>query len=223
MKTRLFNLFILCFIWVSCEAAVQLGVDVFFSDGVAASLKGKKVGLITNHTGVDRDLTLTYELFLQNQSGVHLAAIFSPEHGLFGQELADNTCKDHTLRYKVPVLSLYGATKRPTDKMLQGIDVLIYDIQDVGSRPYTYATTLYYVMEEAAKRGIEVIVLDRPNPLSGAVVDGPLLEEGYRSFTGYIDVPYCHGMTIGELAQFFYQEKHGGGMDASKRVAVSSA
>ena len=209
MKTLLFNLFIsvfVCFVSTSCEATVQLGIDVFFSDGVAASLKGKKVGLITNHTGVDRELTLTYELFLQNQSGIQLAAIFSPEHGLFGQELADNTCKDHTLRYKVPVLSLYGATRRPTDKMLQGIDVLIYDIQDVGSRPYTYATTLYYVMEEAAKKGIEVIVLDRPNPLSGAVVDGPLLEEGFRSFTGYIDVPYCHGMTIGELARFFNGE-----------------
>ncbi len=209
MKRYLFNAVVLVFIscfMASCEAVVQLGIDVFFSDGMAASLKGKKVGLITNHTGVDRDLTLTYELFLQPQNEFHLAAIFSPEHGLFGQEFAAKACKDHTVLHKVPVLSLHGATKRPTDKMLQGIDVLIYDIQDVGSRPYTYATTLYYVMEEAAKRGIEVIVLDRPNPLSGALVDGPLLEEGFRSFTGYIDVPYCHGMTIGELARFFNGE-----------------
>lgn len=194
------------FLRVSAEGTVKLGVDVFFEEGVAQTLKGKKVGLITNHTGVSQDLTLTYELFLQKQNEIQLAAIFSPEHGLFGQELAAKACQDHTLRYKVPVKSLHGETKRPTEKMLQGIDVLIYDIQDVGSRPYTYATTLYYVMEEAAKRGIEVIVLDRPNPLSGVLVDGPLLEEGVRSFTGYIDVPYCHGMTIGELARFFNAE-----------------
>jgi uncharacterized protein YbbC (DUF1343 family) len=192
--------------FVVSEAAVRLGVDVFFSEGVANSLKGKNIGLITNQTGVSNDLTLTYELFLQNTNGFHVKAIFSPEHGLFGQELADKSCTDHTLRQKVPVLSLYGATQRPTDKMLQGIDVLVYDIQDVGSRPYTYATTLYYVMEEAAKRGIEVIVLDRPNPLGGKMIDGPMLEEGVRSFVGYIDIPYCHGLTIGELARYFNGE-----------------
>lgn len=196
-------LFCLCF---SCQATVQLGVDVFFSEGMINSLKGKRVGLITNHTGVSQNLVLTYELFLQNQKGFQLVAIFSPEHGLFGQQFAAKQCSDHVLKQEIPVISLHGATKRPTDKMLEGIDVLIYDIQDVGSRPYTYATTLYYVMEEAAKKGIEVIVLDRPNPLSGALVDGPLLEEGVRSFTGYIDVPYCHGMTIGELARFFNGE-----------------
>ncbi len=209
MKSYLYLIVIFlfsCCFEVDCEASVQLGVDVFFSEKVAESLKGKKVGLITNHTGVSRNLTLTYELFLANQKEFDLVAIFSPEHGLFGQELAAKVCKDHNVQQKVPVLSLYGATRRPTDKMLKGIDVLIYDIQDVGSRPYTYATTLYYVMEEAAKNGIEVIVLDRPNPLSGSLIDGPLLEEGFRSFTGYIDVPYCHGMTIGELARFFNGE-----------------
>ena len=178
MKNRLFicfALFLFSFLRADCKNSVQLGVDVFFSEGVVESLRGKKVGLITNHTGVSKDLTLTYDLFLQHQDDLQIAAIFSPEHGLFGQGFAAKSCKDHTLRHKIPVLSLHGATKRPTEQMLQGIDVLIYDIQDVGSRPYTYATTLYYVMEEAAKRRIEVIVLDRPNPLSGVLVDGPLL------------------------------------------------
>lgn len=206
MRRILFIFTVLSLFILKCYPAVQLGVDVFFSEGMVESLRGKRVGLITNHTGVTRDLVSTYELFLQNQKGFQLAAIFSPEHGFFGQEFAAKNCKDHTLKQEIPVISLHGASKRPTDKMLQGIDVLIYDIQDVGSRPYTYATTLYYVMEEAAKRGIEVIVLDRPNPLSGALVDGPLLEEGVRSFTGYIDVPYCHGLTIGELARFFNGE-----------------
>jgi uncharacterized protein YbbC (DUF1343 family) len=201
----LFMFFVL-FLRVESSAAVQLGVDVFFSEKVSESLKGKRVGLITNHTGVSQDLTLTYELFLKNQTSFDLVAIFSPEHGLFGQEFAAKECKDHKIQHKVPVISLYGETKRPTSKMLEGIDVLIYDIQDVGSRPYTYATTLYYVMEEAAKKGIEVVVLDRPNPLSGMLIDGPLLEDGVRSYTGYIDVPYCHGMTIGELARFFNGE-----------------
>ena len=101
---------------------------------------------------------------------------------------------------------MHGATDRPTEEMLKGIDSLVFDIQDLGTRSYTYCTTLFYAMEEAAKRGIEVIVLDRPNPINGMTIDGPLLDEKYRSKLGYINVPYCHGMTIGELAKYFNGE-----------------
>ena len=180
-------------------------MDVFFSEGHVQALKGKRIGLVTNHTGVNKDLTSTLDLFLKNKGGYQLTAIFAPEHGLLGETPAEREVKNKKIG-KVPVYSLYGATRRPTEEMLKNVDVLIYDIQDVGSRSYTYASTLYYVMEEASKLGISVIVLDRPNPLGGNIVDGPMLEESHRSFVGYIDVPYCHGMTIGELSRYFNAE-----------------
>jgi len=182
---------------------VDLGVDVLFSEGYAGALKGKRVGLISNHTGVDKSLCPTAEVLLRE--GVKLVALFSPEHGWRGSCYAFEKSpggKEGAL----PLFSLYGATRRPNDQMLQGIDLLIYDIQDIGVRSYTYATTLFYVMEEAARRGIAVMVLDRPNPISGQVVDGGMIEEKWRSFIGYVNVPYCHGMTIGELAIFFNEE-----------------
>ena len=198
------------FVWFFLGAsflngAVDLGVDVFFSEGGVETLRGKRIGLITNHTGVNKDLTSTLDLFLRNQNVCQLMAIFAPEHGLLGETAAEREVKNRKIG-KVPVYSLYGATRRPTADMLKNIDVLVYDIQDVGSRSYTYASTLYYVMEEASKLNIAVIVLDRPNPLGGNLVDGPMLEESHRSFVGYIDVPYCHGMTIGELSRYFNSE-----------------
>lgn len=202
MKLRL--LFVLLFFIQSY--AVELGVDQFFSLGMDQSLKGKKVGLVSNQTGVDRQLVRTYERFLASKTGPILSAVFSPEHGFFGQERGETHCKDSILGNNIPIYSLYGETRRPTESMLRGLDVIIYDIQDVGSRPYTYTTTLYYIMEEAAKRQIQVIVLDRPNPLGGELIDGSMLEEENRSFIGYIDIPYCHGMTIGELALYFNEE-----------------
>jgi uncharacterized protein YbbC (DUF1343 family) len=185
---------------------VDLGVDVFFKDGYAQKLKGKRVGLITNHTGINANFHTTYELFLHNQAGFTLVAVFAPEHGFMGQAYAFENCKTETARHPIPIYSLFGKTRRPTPEMLKGIDVLVYDIQDIGCRSYTYATTLFYVMEEAAKNKIPVVILDRPNPISGSIVDGPMLEEKWRSFIGYLNVPYCHGMTIGELAQFFNAE-----------------
>lgn len=185
---------------------VEPGVDVFFKDGFAEELKGKRVGLVTNHTGVNSDLRPTYDLFLHNTLGFKLVAIFAPEHGFRGEVYADEVCDDISDFHGVPVYSLYGKTRRPTSKMLANVDVIVYDIQDIGSRSYTYATTLFYVMEEAAKRRIPVIVLDRPNPIGGQIVDGPMLEEKWRSFLGYINIPYCHGMTIGELARLFNTE-----------------
>lgn len=180
------------------------GVDVFFHEKGFDPWKGKRVGLITNHTGVDSFLKPTLELFLRHEE-LNLVALFSPEHGLHGQYYAAEAIGHDQFR-KIPVFSLHGKTRRPTPEMLKGIDLLVYDIQCTGVRAYTYPTTLFYAMEEAAKLGIEVVVLDRPNPINGVVVDGPMLEERWRSYIGYVNVPYCHGMTIGELATFFNSE-----------------
>ena len=185
--------------------SVELGVDVFFQEGHFERLKGKKVGLITNQTGVNKDLKPTAELLKEH--GIPLTALFAPEHGFQGLCYAGEDVKDRK-NGAVPIHSLHGATRRPTEKMLKGLDVLIFDIQDSGCRAYTYPTTLYYAMEEAVKFGIQVIVLDRPNPINGVVVDGPMLKEHWRSFIGYINVPFCHGMTIGELARFFNEHYH---------------
>lgn len=195
-----------CLMWsfsLLC-GAVTVGVDVFFDEGYDIALKGKRVGLVTNHTGVNRDLLLTSDLF-KNRS-FKLTALFSPEHGLKGVAYAAEKVMHTKDLNGAPIYSLHGETRRPTEAMLKDVDTMIYDIQDIGVRAYTYATTLFYVMEEASKRDIEVIVLDRPNPMGGALVDGPMLEESFRSYIGYVNVPYCHGMTIGELARFFNEE-----------------
>lgn len=200
MKRSLMLLFLL--FHFAADAAVRLGVDVYFEEGGISELKGKRVGLVTNHTGVDSKMRSTIDLFL-NTPEVKLVALFAPEHGLNGGGYAAEEIGEIRHPAGIPVYSLYGKTRRPTQRMLQGIDVIVYDIQDIGCRPYTYMTTLCYVMEEAARSGIPVIVLDRPNPINGLVVDGPMLQEKWQSFIGYINVPYCHGMTIGEIARFF--------------------
>lgn len=184
-------------------ARVDLGIDVFLNEGHHKSLKGKRIGLVTNQTGVNRDLVPTTKLLKDH---LNLVALFSPEHGINGNEYASEKILDRKTQNHIPIYSLYGKTRRPTNEMLKNIDILIYDIQDIGVRSYTYATTLFYTMEEAAKRKIPVIVLDRPNPINGLTIDGPMLDENFRSYIGYINVPYCHGMTIGELAQFFNGE-----------------
>ncbi|PIS02342.1 MAG: DUF1343 domain-containing protein [Chlamydiae bacterium CG10_big_fil_rev_8_21_14_0_10_42_34] len=183
-------------------SSVTSGVDVFFEDKHFSSLKGKKVAVLTNHTGVDALMRSTLDRL---QETVQLVAIFSPEHGLKGGHRAGESVQ-HGEDKGIAVYSLHGETRRPKPEMMTGIDVLIYDIQCTGVRAYTYSTTLFYMMEEASKLGIEVIVLDRPNPINGLIVDGPMLEDKWRSFIGYINVPYCHGMTIGELAEFFNEE-----------------
>lgn len=188
------------------NASVNLGIDRFFTEGLDADLKNKKIGIITNQTGVNSELHSTVDLFFNHQGEYKIGALFCPEHGLKGNAYASDKIEDSKGPQGVPIYSLHGETRRPTDAMLKGIDILIYDIQDIGIRPYTYATTLFYAMEEAAKRNIQVIVLDRPNPMGGILIDGPMLEEKRRSFLGYINTPYCHGMTIGELALFFNQE-----------------
>ena len=194
---------VLCF---SHGKKIDLGVDVFFAEGYCKQLKGKKVGLVTNHTGVDGKLHPTLDLFLQAQNELTLSAIFTPEHGLTGHAYAAELIEKEEKIQGIPVYSLHGKTRRPTDQMLANVQVLIFDIQDIGCRSYTFCTTLFYVMEQAAKKHIPVIVFDRPNPINGLIVDGPMLQDKWRSFIGYVNVPYCHGMTIGELARFFNQE-----------------
>lgn len=196
------------FFFLSLHASifsVQLGIDLFFQEGHFKELKGKKIGIITNHTGVDSNLCTTIDKFQSFAKDYQIVAFFSPEHGLKGQSHASEKFDDSKMG-DIPIYSLHGKNRRPTKQMLKDIDVLIYDIQDLGSRPYTYSTTLFYAMEEAAKNNIKVIVLDRPNPINGIIVDGPMLDDKFRSFLGYVNVPYCHGMTIGELANFFNKE-----------------
>lgn len=197
------NIVFLLFPILVHASTIQLGIDRVFQENYASILQKKQIGLITNQTGVDSHLRSNIELFKENTK---LVAIFSPEHGLKGGERATHMISNGKEK-GIRLYSLHGETKRPTDEMLKGIDVLVYDIQEIGCRSYTYVSTLFYVMEEAVKRKIPVIVLDRPNPMGG-VVDGPMLKEKMRSFLGYINIPYCHGMTVGELAQFFNEEYH---------------
>ena len=184
---------------------VQSGIDVLEAQKFAP-LRGKHVGLITNHTGLDAQGRSTVDL-LSKASGVQLVALFSPEHGLAGRnDEKIGSTKDAATG--LPIYSLYGETLRPTDAMLKGIDALVFDVQDAGVRFYTYTTTMAYCMEEAAKRNIAFYVLDRPNPIGGDIVEGPMLDADKTSFTAYFPVPVRYGLTIGELAQFFNAENH---------------
>ncbi len=185
---------------------VLTGLDVVVRDGFQP-FAGKAVGLITNHTGIDRQGRRNADLFMA-APGVRLKAIFTPEHGLEGKAEAEHIENSHDLVTGVPVHSLYQRDRRrPSAEMLRGIDVLVFDIQDVGTRFYTYITTMAYSMEEAARAGIPFYVLDRPNPITGDRVEGPVLEEASRSFIGYFPMPVRHGMTVGELATMFNEER----------------
>jgi uncharacterized protein YbbC (DUF1343 family) len=167
---------------------------------------GKHIGLITNQTGVDFQGRTTIGYFASHQ-GSKLVAIFSPEHGINGKADASvGNGRDTTSG--VPIYSLYGDTRRPTEAMLKGIDVLIFDMQDAGVRFYTFVTTMAYCMEAAAKHHIPFIVFDRPDPLGGEVIEGPMLDASRTSFTGYFPMPVRYGMTIGELAKMFNAENH---------------
>ena len=178
---------------------VLTGLDILEKNNFSI-LKDKKVGLITNQTGLNQKLIQNVELFF-NSSDVDLKAIFSPEHGLSGTENAGKKIfsKKH-IDYEVPVFSLYGKTRKPNPEMLNGIDVLVFDIQDIGIRSYTYISTMGLAMEAAAENDIEFIVLDRPNPIGGERIEGNLLERDFKSFIGMYPIPYVHGLTIGELA-----------------------
>ncbi len=183
---------------------VQTGLDVMRADGFIA-LRGKRVGLLTNHTGRARDGAAAIDL-LYSAKDVRLSALFSPEHGIRGI-LDASVPSEKDEKTGLVINSLYGETRRPTALMLQGLDALVIDLQDIGARFYTYMTSMAYVMEEAAKQNLPVYVLDRPNPINGFQIEGPALDKGMIGFTGYLPaMPVRHGMTLGELARLFNGE-----------------
>ncbi len=180
--------------------AVQLGIDTLQASQFEP-LKGKRVGLITNQTGADSRGRLTREV-LAKAPGVKLVSLFAPEHGLDGKKLAGKTVANQKDPLTgLTVHSLYGATRKPTPEMLKGLEVLVYDMQDIGVRSYTYISTMARCMEAAGEAGLQFVVLDRPNPLGGVRVEGPPVEPRWISFVGQLPVPYVHGMTCGELAK----------------------
>lgn len=182
-----------------------LGAERF--DVYMPMLEGKNVGLTVNHTSlVGHPATKSHLVDTLIRQGVQVKTIFTPEHGFRGKADAGEAIgNDNDPAFGIPIVSLYGKTKKPEPKHLEGLDVVIFDIQDVGARFYTYISTMHYVMEACAEQGIPVIVLDRPNP-NGFYVDGPVLEPAYRSFVGMHPVPIVHGMTVGEYAQMINGE-----------------
>jgi uncharacterized protein YbbC (DUF1343 family) len=184
---------------------VLCGIDVLARDQFKL-LNGANVGLITNQTGQTRDGKPTAAL-LHQASGVNLKAIFSPEHGLQGKLDQANISDDKDPATGLPIYSLYGANRAPTDQALEGIDTLVFDIQDIGTRFYTYISTMGNAMEVASKKGIRFVVLDRPNPINGIDIEGPLLDDNVRSFVAYHNIPLRHGMTAGELAKMLAAER----------------
>jgi uncharacterized protein YbbC (DUF1343 family) len=195
---KIFVLLASVLVGANASAAVELGIDVLGSNGYAL-LKNKRVGLVTNQTGVDSRGVRTRVLLRKN---CNLVALYAPEHGLDGTQKAGRYVRSR--RDPVTGLtahSLYGPTRKPTPAMLRGIDTLVFDLQDIGCRSYTYISTMTKCMEAAAENHIEFVVLDRPNPLGGLRVEGPLVEPQWISFVGQIPVPYVHGVTCGELAR----------------------
>ncbi|MBE6239397.1 MAG: DUF1343 domain-containing protein [Bacteroidales bacterium] len=196
------------FVSVGCNASgrvVKPGVEVL-AERDFAGLKGKRVGLVTNPSGVDRYLNSTVDI-LYNAPGVELVALYGPEHGVRGDMYAgDKVADTRDAATGLPVHSLYGSTRKPTPEMLEGIDVMVYDIQDVGARSYTFISTLGLVMEACAEKGIEVMVLDRPNPLGGNKIEGCYVEQPFNSFVSQYRIPYIYGLTVGELAWMINEE-----------------
>jgi uncharacterized protein YbbC (DUF1343 family) len=184
------------------RAAIKLGNEVLL-ESYFHLIDGKKVGLVTNQTGVD-SRGISFIDILAATEGTKLVALYAPEHGIEGTDRAGAWVESYIHpRFDIPVYSLYGSTRMPTQAMLQGIDVLLFDIQDIGARSYTYMSTLQYCVVAAKKYNKPLIVLDRPNPLGGMIVEGPVLEDPYKSFMGVDNLPMAHGMTAGELALFF--------------------
>jgi uncharacterized protein YbbC (DUF1343 family) len=190
---------------VALEAEVRLGNEVL-AEHSFQELNGKRVGLITNPSGVNRNLKSTIDL-LRAAPGVKLVALFGPEHGIYGDVPAGDKVASRTdARTGLPAHSLYGATRKPTPGMLKGLDALVYDLQDTGCRSYTYISTMGLAMEACGQAGVEFVVLDRPNPLGGERVEGPMVEEKFRSFVSRWDVPYVYGLTCGEMARMITGE-----------------
>ncbi|QBG54581.1 hypothetical protein D2M30_0211 [Bacillus amyloliquefaciens] len=189
------------------KPSIETGIDRLLKD-YKQELKGKRIGLITNPTGVNSTLKSSVDVLYEAQD-MHLTALFGPEHGVRGDAQAGDKVTSYIdEKTGLPVYSLFGETRKPTPDMLKDTDVLIFDIQDVGTRYYTYIYTMAYAMEAAKEKGIPFYVLDRPNPQGGRNPDGPVLEPDYASFVGLYPIPLKHGMTIGELALLFNKEFH---------------
>lgn len=187
------------------KPAVKTGIEVL-RDRKFDILQGKRVGLITNPTGITSRFEASIDV-LHQAKGVKLVALFGPEHGVRGDVEAGKYIESYTdLRTGLPVYSLYGKNRKPSAEMLKGLDVLVYDIQDIGVRSYTYISTMGYAMEAAAENGIEFVVLDRPDPLTGRRVEGAMMEDRFKSFVGMYPIPYVYGMTAGELARMINGE-----------------
>lgn len=190
---------------ITAAAQVKPGIEVLRDSGFRG-LEGKRVGLVTNPSGVDRHLRSTIDI-LYEAADVKLVALYAPEHGVRGDVYAGGKVESgRDPRTGLPVFSLYGDTRQPTPEMLKGVDIMVYDIQDVGSRSYTFISTLGLVMRTCAELGIPVMVLDRPNPLGGLKVEGPLVRDGFHSFVGQYKIPYIYGLTVGELARMINEE-----------------
>jgi len=184
---------------------VKTGIEVL-RDRNYDVLQGKRVGLITNPTGVDSHLKTTVDILMEAPR-VNLVALYGPEHGVRGDAHAgDKVEMDKDKQTGLPVYSLYGKTRKPTPDMLKGLDVLVYDIQDIGCRSYTYISTMGMAMQAAAEQGIEFVILDRPNPLGGLKVEGNLVEDPFISFVSQFKIPYVYGLTCGELAKMLNEE-----------------
>ena len=197
---------------------VKTGIEVLRDRGFEG-LVGRKVGLVTNPSGVDCNLNSTVDI-LFNAPGVELVALYGPEHGVRGDVYAGdkiNNSIDPTTG--LPVYSIYGSTRKPTPEMLEGIEVMVYDIQDVGVRSYTFISSLGLVMEACAEKGIEVMVLDRPNPLGGNKIEGCYVEPGFFSFVSQYKIPYVYGLTVGELAEMINEEKMNRGQKGDQKPA----
>ena len=182
--------------------ATRPGIDILLADSLHL-VAGRRVGLVTNHTGISADGTPSIDLLFGHPE-IELVALFSPEHGIRGTAAPGERIEDAVdAATGLPVYSLYGATRRPTPAMLGGIEVLLFDIQDIGARYYTYVYTMAYAMEAAGEAGIPFVVLDRPNPIGGELVQGNVLDPAFASFVGLYALPMRHGMTPGELARLF--------------------
>lgn len=207
MKRLFLTAVLLSFTLMSYAGApvVKTGIEVLRDRGFDI-LIGKRIGLVTNPSGVDRYLNSTVDI-LYNAPGVELVALYGPEHGVRGDVYAGGKVSDTKDEATgLPVYSLYGATRKPTPEMLEGIDVMVYDIQDVGVRSYTFISTLGLVMEACAAKDIEVVVLDRPNPLGGNKIEGCYVEQPFNSFVSQYRIPYVYGLTVGELAELINEE-----------------
>ncbi|MBR5257204.1 MAG: DUF1343 domain-containing protein [Bacteroidales bacterium] len=200
---------------LSLSAQVYTGIDMLERYGFE-ELRGKRVGLVTNPSGVDRFLRSTIDILFEAPE-VNLVALYGPEHGVRGDAYAgDHVASGKDPKTGLPVYSLYGSTRKPTPEMLKGVDVMVYDIQDVGTRSYTFISTLGLVMRACAEKDIEVIVLDRPNPLGGLKVEGSYVEPGFFSFVSEFRIPYIYGLTVGELAGLINEEGLNCGVDGKE-------